>query len=209
MGKSERECGCDQCRSGQDHPEREAHRLINRMRSELDERQRRLYAATEAKRRGWGGISAVHKITGLNMDSIRRGIREVDGLEAALPAGRVRISGGGRKSMEASQPGIEAALSALLEDETAGDPEGKRNSWTKSSLRSLADRLGEAAYEISHETVSKMLKDKKYGLRTNAKVKSGSSHPERDQQFEQIKEQVSVFREAGDPVISVDTKKRN
>jgi hypothetical protein len=201
-------CQCDACQGGQEHGERAAHRAMNMVMAQLDERQRRLYAAAEAQRRGRGGIKAVRQITGMSYRAVRHGLDELSGQVAPPPAGRVREVGGGRKRTEEAQPGIDEALESLVEAETAGDPEG-HGRWVRASLRELERALSDQGYSVSHQTVSRMLKDMKYALRVNAKRKTGPSHPDRDRQFQHIKDQVATFRAAGDPVISVDTKKRN
>lgn len=208
MRRPGHQCQCEACVSGEDHPERESHRAMNRLMEELDERQRRLYAATEAQRRGWGGCRVVRQITGISQRSLKRGMDELAGRVAPPPAGRVRGVGGGRPAIEVAQPGIEAALEALVEGQTAGDPEGQGR-WVRTSLRQLEAALEERGYEVSHQTVARMLADKDFALRVNAKRKSGPSHPDRNRQFEHLAAQVESFRGAGDPVISVDTKKRN
>jgi hypothetical protein len=194
--------------SGADHPEREQHAAMNRLMSELDERQRRLYAATEAKRLGRGGIAQVQRITGISRKSLRRGMDELAGKVPPPPPGRVRALGAGRFTAEEKQPGIREALAELVEAETAGDPEGQGR-WVRVSLRELSNQLAARDYSASHQTVSRMLGDMKYRLRVNAKRKAGPAHPDRDQQFEYIEAQKADFRASGDPIISVDTKKKN
>lgn len=201
-------CQCEACARGENHPEREAHRAMNVLMEQLDERQRRLYAATEAQRRGRGGHREVRQITGISQRSLRRGLDELSGRTTPAPAGRVRAGGGGRRSTEAAQPGITEALEALVETETAGDPQGGGR-WVRVSLRSLEAALAQKGFRASHQTVARMLKDMKYRLRVNDKRKSGPSHPDRDRQFQHIQTQVAAFRSAGDPVISVDTKKKS
>lgn len=208
MGWKDGTCGCAACRSGAEHPDQAAHAAAVRLMSEFDERQRRLYAATEAKQRGRGGIAAMKAITGLAYETIRRGLDELR--EAVRPpAGRrVRGHGGGRPRVETRQPGMEGALTELLEAETAGDPQGE-GQWTRASLRTLKERLGVQGYKASHETLRHRLRERKYRLRVNAKEKSGPKHADRDVQFRYIKEQATAFMAAGDPVISVDTKKKS
>lgn len=208
MRRPGHECQCEACRSGENHPDRETHRAMNRLMEELDERQRRLYAATEAQRRGWGGCRQVREITGISQRSLKRGLDELAGRVAPPPAGRVRGAGGGRPATEKAQPGIELALEALIEGQTAGDPEG-RGRWVRTSLRGLKAALVQQGYRVSHQTVARLLADRDFALRVNAKRKSGPPHPDRNEQFEQLGAQVEAFRAAGQPVISVDTKKRN
>lgn len=202
------QCDCAACQSGQDHPERESHRVMNVLFEQLDEHQRRLYAATEAQRRGWGGGRQVREITGISKTALKRGLDELAGKVAPPPKGRIRAAGGGRPATELAQPGIETSLEKLVEDQTAGDPEGEGR-WVRTSLRHLEAALGRQGYQVSHQTVARMLAEKGFALRVNAKRKSGPSHPDRNRQFEQIAEQLDEFRASGDPVISVDTKKKN
>lgn len=206
MRRLEHECQCQRCRSGEEHPEREAHRLMNVLMRSLDERQRRLYAVTEAVRRGWGGNRAVQEITGISARSLRRGRAELAGTIAPPPPGRVRGVGGGRRWSEDAQPGVKAALESLVEGQTAGDPQGEGR-WVRATLRQLEAALDAQGYNVSHQTVARMLADMGFKLRVNAKRKAGPSHPDRNRQFEYLGEQVAAFRAAGDPVISVDTNK--
>lgn len=208
MSRAVRACGCAACRSGEDHPLRREHEAMNAMMAELNERQRRLYAATEAKRLGRGGVVRVEEITGMSRDTIRRGTLELAGAIPPPPAGRTRARGGGRPGIEQSKPGIREALQALVEADTAGDPEGGGR-WVRASLRELQRRLMTQGYHVSHQTVANLLRAMRYRLRVNVKEKAGPSHPERDTQFRQIAEQVADFRATGDPVISVDTKKKS
>jgi transposase len=181
---------------------------MNVLVEQLDERQRRLYAATEAAKRGWGGIREVREITGISYTAIQRGRAELKAGKTLLPEGRVRAAGGGRKLIEESQPGIREALQELVAGQTAGDPEGGGR-WVRASLQHLKAELAKLGFSVSHQTVSRLLRDMGYRLRVNAKEKTGPSHPDRDKQFGHIQEQVADFQETGDPVISVDTKKRN
>jgi len=208
MGRAIHECRCPGCLSGTDDRLRSEHAAMNAMMAQLDERQRRLYAATEAKRLGWGGMRRIELITGMDWRGIRRGMNELAAGESALPPGRVRESGGGRPTIEQSKPGIKAALQALVEGDTAGDPEGGGR-WVRASLRELQRQLDQQGYRVSHQTVANLLRAMEYRLRVNAKEKSGPSHPQRDVQFRHIAQQVADFRAAGDPIISVDTKKKN
>lgn len=208
MKREGHQCECAACASGRDGPEREAHAAMNVLMEQLDERQRRLYAATEATKRGWGGIRQVREITGISYTSLRRGLDELQAGVPSLPEGRVRAVGGGRKPIEETQPGIKEALQGLVDGQTAGDPEGGGR-WVRASLQHLKAELAKLGFNTSHQTVSRLLGDMGYRLRVNAKEKAGPSHPDRDKQFGHIQKQVAVFQGAGDPVISVDTKKRN
>jgi len=148
---------------------------MNVLMERLDERRRRLYAATQAQRRGWSGHRVVRLVTGIRERSMRRGLDELTGRVAPAPAGRVRAVGGGRLATEVAQPGIAAPLEELVEGQTAGDPEGQGR-WVRASLRQLEAALAERGFRASHQTVARMLVDKKYALRANAKRKCGPSH---------------------------------
>ncbi len=201
-------CKCAVCQSEESHPDKDRHEQINLLMTRLDERQRRWYAATEAKILGWGGITRMSQITGLARDTIQRGMRELREQPDLPPDGLLRAPGGGRPRIEKSQPGIKEALEAILESEVAGDPEGKRQ-WVRASLDELQQRLDQAGFRAARETIRRMLIDMGYSLRLNAKTKTGQSHPQRDEQFRYIEQQKQAFLAEGQPVISVDTKKRN
>jgi hypothetical protein len=172
----------------------------------LDERGRRLLAASEAQAAGHGGIVAVSRATGLAPSTIGRGLRELaDG--APLPAGWVRRAGGGRKALAASDPGLLAALLALVLPSERGDPMSPLR-WTCKSLRRLADELTAQGHPVSRTVVSALLRGEGFSLQANQKTLEGSSHPDRDAQFAHIAQDVSAALAAGQPVISVDTKKK-
>lgn len=172
----------------------------------LDERSRRLMLAAEAQALGRGGASAVVRATGVSFPTIQRGLSELAGREP-LPEGRLRKPGGGRKKAEAVQPGLLAALNLLIEPTTRGDPESPLR-WTCKSTRALAAELGNQGFRVSHEKVSRMLVDQGYSLQSNRKVLEGGDHPDRDDQFLAIYKQTAEFQAAGNPVISVDAKKK-
>ena len=175
--------------------------------SYLDERGRRLFAAAEARAAGRGGIVLVSEITGIAPSTIGRGLAELDGRQPAAAVNRVRRRGGGRKPATEQQPGLLAALKALVEPVERGDPERPLR-WVSKSYRHLADALQELGYSISYRSIAALLAELGYSLQGNAKTREGSAHPDRDGQFEEIARQVSAFLAAGEPVISVDTKKK-
>jgi len=171
----------------------------------LDERARRLFAASEARAWGRGGISAVSRACGLSRPTITKGLRELD--EVPLPGGRVRRPGGGRKLIEATDPELPELLDALLEPLSRGDPESPLR-WTIKGTRTLAGELTEAGHPISHATVAQLLRAMDYSLQGTRKTQEGRQHPDRDAQFRFINDEVSEALAAKRPVISVDTKKK-
>jgi transposase len=173
---------------------------------ELDERRRRLWAAAEARSAGWGGIAAVARATGISQATIRNGLRELDAGER-LAAGRVRRPGGGRKSLVETDPTLLGDLERLVDGDSRGDPEQPLR-WTAKSVRTLADALRELGHRVSFRTVARLLRGLGYSLQANAKTREGRQHPDRDAQFEHINQTVTRALEAGEPVISVDTKKK-
>ena len=175
------------------------------VRAVLDERQRRLVLGAAARRLGRGGIKRVAAVVGVDPETVSRGVREV----AAGPVvdGRVRVVGAGRPSVTAALPGVGEALEALVEPVTRGDPESPLR-WTNKSTQRLADELTGRGFAVAPRTVAKLLRRCGYRLQANAKVVEGRQHPDRDAQFEYINEQAVAFLAAGDPVISIDTKKR-
>jgi hypothetical protein len=172
----------------------------------LDERQRRLLAASEAMVLGRGGGVAVSRATGVSRRVIRAGIRELQAPES-LPPGRVRRPGGGRKSAVEHDPGLPAALERLIEPTTRGDPESPLR-WTCKSLRKLTGALREQGHAVSQRVVANLLRTLEYSLQGNRKVLEGSQHPDRNAQFEYLNAQVEAQLAMGDPAISVDAKKK-
>jgi hypothetical protein len=179
--------------------------------SRLDERQRRLLVATEAKVLGRGGISAVSRATGVSRVTITAGMGELNRdpvAEAApLAPGRVRRSGGGRKPLVETDPTLLSDLELLIDPVTRGDPESPLR-WTCKSLRKLAEELRRQGHQVSHVVIGELLKAQGYSLQANAKTLEGGDHPDRDTQFSQINARVGAALNAGEPVISVDTKKK-
>jgi len=174
----------------------------------LDERLRRMVAAAEAEALGPRGISVVSRSTGVSRRAIRRGMQE---LREAAPRRssdqRIRKAGGGRKKTIEKDPSLLADLEQLVEPTTRGDPESPLR-WTCKSVRELAQELRREHHQVSHQLVSALLHELGYSLQANRKTIEGTSHPDRDAQFEHINRRVRHFLRAGDPVISVDTKKK-
>lgn len=201
-------CQCAECLLRSDNATCELHKQINLFLSRLDEQQRRWYAALEARQLGHGGGKLMSCITGISEKTIHRGQCELDMQLEDRPVGRVRQAGGGRPATEQHDPQIESALEQILECETAGNPQGGRKS-KRSSLRQLSERLHEDGHSACPTTVSRLLRKLDYSPRVNARRKEAKASPEqRDEQFRHIKEQKHAFLQAGDPVISVDTKKK-
>ncbi|TWG02831.1 DDE family transposase [Streptomyces brevispora] len=171
----------------------------------LDERQRRLLYGAEARILGHGGIAAVAKAAGVSKGCVSRGLAELE--EDPAPHGRTRRAGAGRPAAAEKDPGLRAALLALVEDSTQGDPI-RPLTWTTKSLRHLAGELAAQGHAVGRDTIAALLKQAGFSLRANARVLAGSSHPDRDAQFRHLNDTVGRFLAAGDPVISVDTKKK-
>lgn len=176
---------------------------------EMDERWRRQWAAAEACDVGWGGITAVAQATGMSRTTITAGLRELmlPEEERVQEASRVRRFGGGRKSVTETDPGLLAALEALIEPTTRGDPESPLR-WTCKSTRNLADELTRQNHPVGERTVARLLREAQYSLQGNRKTREGSSHPDRNAQFEFINSSVQRFMKRGQPAVSVDAKKK-
>lgn len=176
----------------------------------LNERSRRLWAATEARSLGHGGIATVIAATGMSSATVDKGLKELDALESGrltLPPGRIRKPGGGRKRAVDKQPGLARALQRLVEPTARGDPESPLR-WSCKSTRKLSAELKRQGFNVGPVTVGKELKAQGFSLQANRKTREGTSHPDRDAQFGYINEQVRWFQRRGQPVISVDTKKK-
>jgi len=185
------------------------HRQINLLVSRLDEQQRRWFVAFEAMRLGHGGEQRLAAITGLSPHTIRRGRRELEAGLADCPPDRVRAPGGGRPAREEQAAALTPALEKLLAEETAGDPMGRRPKAKRSSLRHLSAALTTAGHAVSRPTVSRLLRQLGYSPKLNARrTEARSSPPDREAQFGHIAEQRAAFQATGDPIISVDTKKK-
>ena len=172
----------------------------------LDERGRRLFAPTEASSAGYGGVAAVSRITGIAPSTIGRGQRDLTE-DVNLDPGRVRRPGGGRKPRVVTDPGLLPALLALVEPTERGDPMSALR-WTCKSLRRLAADLRAQGHVVSHTVVGELLAQQNFSLQANSKTREGGDHPDRDAQFRQIDQSVSEASAAHQPVISVDTKKK-
>ncbi len=175
--------------------------------SVLDERARRAVAAAEALAYGWGGIRAVARATGLTRASIALGMRELRGEVPVAPGGRVRRPGGGRKALESQDPTLRTDLERLVEPTSRGDPESPLR-WTCKSVRRLARELQGQGHQVSYQKVAELLHALGYSLQANRKTREGVDHPDRDAQFAHLNATAEAFLEAGEPVISVDTKKK-
>jgi len=173
----------------------------------LDERQRRLWAASEARSCGRGGLAAVSRVTGMAQTTVRRGIGDLEAGED-WRVGRVRRPGAGRPSVTERDPGVEKALDGLLEPVTIGDPERVSVRWTSKSAAKLAAELREMGHEIVDRTVLRLLAGMGFSMQSNRKAREGADHPDRDAQFAYINETVAAALDAKQPVISVDTKKK-
>lgn len=173
---------------------------------ELNERQRRLWAASEARACGRGGIAAVSRATGISQDTVSRGLRELEA-GVRLEPGRVRRRGAGRPALSVSDPGLVEDLKRLVDPATRGDPCSALR-WSSKSLGKLAAALIEAGHQVSDRTAGKLLRGLGFRLHANQKTREGLGHPDRDAQFRHIDETVSAAVDAGVPTISVDAKKR-
>lgn len=174
--------------------------------SDLDERGRRRWAAVEALSLGWGGVTAVAVATGISDRTIRNGILELRDPDA-LPAGRQRKPGAGRRSREVTQPDLIPALEALVEPDVRGDPMSPLR-WTCKSTHMLARELRSQGFAVSSTKVGGLLKTQGYSLQANRKTLEGTQHVDRNEQFEHIARRVKTRQRCGDPAISVDTKKK-
>ena len=173
---------------------------------ELNERQRRLWAASEARAAGRGGITATARATGMAIDTIRKGIVELETGER-LEVGRVRRRGGGRKSLLERDPTILDDIERLVDQDSRGDPESLLR-WTAKSVRQISGALRELGHEVHFTSVATFMRLLGYSLQANVKTKEGASHPDRDAQFQHINQTATAAVAAGWPVISVDTKKK-
>jgi hypothetical protein len=174
----------------------------------LDERGRRRFAAAEARTAGRGGVLALTRITGLARSTIGRGLGELDGTAVeGTASNRVRRPGGGCKRLTETDPTLLTDLQSLVEPTTRGDPMAPLL-WTSRSLRNLADALQVMGHRIKHNVVADLLRQLDYSLQSNRKTREGTNNPDRDAQFEYINTQMKASLVAGQPTISVDTKKK-
>jgi transposase len=173
---------------------------------ELNERQRRLYVAAEARAAGWGGVTAVARQTGVSVPTIRKGIAELEANEH-LRLGRVRREGAGRKPLAEVDATLLTDLERLVDESSRGDPESLLR-WTSKSVRHLAGGLHELGHQAHFTTVAQLLHSLGYSLQANVKTREGKQHPDRDAQFRHINHVAKAAVAAGLPVISVDAKKK-
>jgi hypothetical protein len=177
--------------------------------STLNEYQARLYVADRALDEGRGGISRLAKLTGMSRTTITKAVAELNsGRKLAVAAeGRIREIGGGRKKVEETDPGLRGQLGKILEETTAGDPMSALR-WTNKSTQAMAEELTRQGHRVSDKTVARCLRETGYSMQLNQKSREGPQHRNRDRQFRYINRQVASFRKSGDPVLSVDTKKK-
>jgi hypothetical protein len=175
----------------------------------LNEYQARLFVGEKALQRGRGGITYLSRLTGMSRVTITQGVRDLRSAQRLRTAssGRVRDPGGGRKKVEEGDPGLMGRLKAIVEETTAGDPMSPLK-WTSKSTRTIAAELSRSGRSVSSVTVGRCLEDMGYTLQANVKTREGAQHPDRDAQFRYLNRRVKAFRRDGDPVISVDTKKK-
>jgi len=172
---------------------------------ELNERQRRLLVGAEAQALGYGGIEILAEITGMSVPTIRRGIKELNAKSKDFE--RLRHVGGGRKSAIEKNLRLTKILQEIIEPDTRGDPQTPLR-WTCKSVRNIADALKKEKFLVSHQTVASILREMDYSLQSNKKTKEGKDHPDLNQQFIYINKIARKYLTVKDPVISVDTKKK-
>jgi hypothetical protein len=173
----------------------------------LNEAQARWYVAREAIARGRGGLKAMHELTGMSRPTILKGMQELQKHKQLPASERIRRPGAGRPRVEKSDPRFERALEKIMEEKTAGDPMSLLR-WTNKSTTRIAEELKRLGHEASDETVRRRLRDLGYSLQSNAKTIEGESAEGRDEQFRYINQQVEKFLRRGEPVLSIDTKKK-
>lgn len=178
---------------------------LDQMWPHLNERSRRMLAGAEALQIGYGGVSLVSRACGLSRVTVTKAVKELQ--DTPLAEGRIRRSGGGRRPLVELDPGLNHALESLVEPLTRGDPMSPLR-WTCKSTRTLARELTRAEHPVSHEKVAQLLWDQGYSLQGNRKTEEGEDHPDRDAQFRHINREVKRALAKGEPVISVDTKKK-
>jgi hypothetical protein len=185
------------------HTDRKLRRQFKLLLSRLNEQQRRWMVALESKKIGHGGDRFMAAVSRLSVETIRRGRRELDNHLVGRPRGRVRLPGAGQPPVEKKTLGIGKRLERLVEDETGGEPSGGKR-FVRSSLRSLAERLGRG----SPTTVGRLMRQLGFSPRVNVKRFTGLPHPDREKQFQYLRRQRRKFQQAGCPTISVDAKKK-
>src|SRR6266699_7054379 len=189
-----------------DEREKDIKQRFDRLTNELNERTRRLLAASEAMTIGRGGITLVSRATGLSRKAISLGIKQLQEKTSIRP-GRIRSVGGGRKKTVSKDLSLDEDLEGLVEPVTRGDPESPLR-WTCKSVRTLAAELNRQGHQVSHQLVSELLHELGYSLQANRKTREGGEHLDRNAQFEHINAQTRLFLAQGEPVISVDAKKK-
>ena len=173
----------------------------------LNERQTRLYLASEAKSYGWGGKSKIAELSGASRFLISRGVDELCNTDLQTDIKRIRRQGAGRKKEDYKQAGLVSAILQIVEPHTLGDPV-KPLLWTSKSVRHIQEELKQQGFNVSHELIRQILKEQDYSLQANRKTKEGGEHPDRDAQFEFINSQTKNFISNNQPVISIDCKKK-
>jgi hypothetical protein len=201
------QCECDICRTGADPATARHHQQINLFLSRLNEPQRRWYVGTLSQKPGSPSDRQLSLITGLDEKTIQCGRQELEARLAGLPYDRQRRKGGGRPPAEEQDPELETDLLDIVSPHTAGDPLGTRK-WLNCRLVDIQESLVERDHRVSLPVISRLLKKHDYRLRANVKEQEGKQHPDRNRQFEHIGEQEAKHQAAGQPVISVDTKKK-
>ena len=186
--------------------EQEVAQRFSELRGVMNERVTRMWAGAEAKAIGRGGLALVARATGMSRTTIRAGKREING-ESRGELANVRRKGAGRPRIEIAQPGIETALELLVDPVTRGDPESPLR-WTSKGTRTLSRELASQGFKASPQKVSNLLTGLGYSMQAATKTLEGDSHPDRNAQFEHISAKVKSFQKRGQPVISVDTKKK-
>ena len=181
-------------------------RRIESLWPQLNERQRRTLLGVEARELGWGGVSAVARVAGVARSTVTIAVAELESSEVPEP-GPSRRARGGRKSATVADPGLAAALDALVDPATRGDPMSPLR-WTAKSTLSLTEALSASGHPVSDQTVTGLSRDAGYSLQANAKTREGCQHPNRDAQFCHIHDQGKRFLRAKDPMVSVDAKKK-
>lgn len=185
---------------------------FNTLKNVMDERMRRYWAASEALSLGWGGIRAVAEATGLSKTTIQVGLSEIqrgdkESEKKIVSGAKIRQTGGGRKKLIEQDPKMKKDLKSLLEPVTRGHPQSPLL-WTCKSTRNLAEELEKKGYQVSHDSVGRMLEEIGYSLQANRKSREGEQRPDRNAQFEYINKRIKAFQKRGQPIVSVDAKKK-
>jgi hypothetical protein len=188
-------------------PQTDQPELMLKVLRTLNEAQTRWFVAREALLWGWGGIAGICRLTGVSKPTVIKGIKELKTHSELGLGDRIRRAGGGRKRLEARSPGIEKALQTIMGETTAGDPMSLLK-WTSKSTYRIRDQLAGLGYPISEDTIRRRLREMDYSLQANEKVNEGEAHPDRDRQFRYINRLARAFGKRGEPVISVDAKKK-